>query len=163
MCPGVWVSALPPGWGWRPQGTLTKKLCCFYSPSALRWLGGPGCARGPAVWRVLWCPRSPRLDSCKRWRGWPGLDMNGSQPVVRQGSFVSVPACTIPSAILWSSSCVLLTCAPEVILRSCGVESNLEPLVAFAGLRRKMAWVALTGTYPFFFNLFILHEYSTYM
>jgi hypothetical protein len=59
MCPGVWVSAPPPGWGWRPNWTLTKKLCCFYLPHALRWSGGPGCARCPMGWRVLWCPRCP--------------------------------------------------------------------------------------------------------
>ena len=35
-----------------------------------------------------------------------------------------------------------------MIRRSCGVESTLEPLVASAGLRRKMVWVALTGTDP---------------
>jgi hypothetical protein len=45
MCPGVWVLALPPGWGWGSDRTLTKKLCCFYCPHALRWSGGPGCAR----------------------------------------------------------------------------------------------------------------------
>ena len=28
------------------------------------------------------------------------------------------------------------------------MESTLEPLVASAGLRRKMVWVALTGTDP---------------
>jgi hypothetical protein len=67
MCPGVWVSALPPGWGWSPDGTLTKKLCCFYHPHALRGSGGPGCSRGPAAWRVLWCPRHPRPGSCRRW------------------------------------------------------------------------------------------------
>ena len=71
MCPGVWVSALPPSWGWRPEGTLTKKLCCLYWPCALSWSGVPGCARGPVVWSVLWCPRCPWLGSLCRWRGWP--------------------------------------------------------------------------------------------
>jgi hypothetical protein len=65
------VSALPPGWGWRPNGTLTKKLCCFYRPCALRWSRGPGCARGPVAWRVLWCPRSLWPSSCRRCPGWP--------------------------------------------------------------------------------------------
>jgi hypothetical protein len=70
LCPRVWVSTLPPSWGWRPKGTLTKKLCCFYCPYALRWSGGSGCARGPAAWRVLWCHRHPRPGSHRRWRGW---------------------------------------------------------------------------------------------
>jgi hypothetical protein len=34
-CAEVWVSDLPPGWGWRPECTLSKKLCCFYAPQAL--------------------------------------------------------------------------------------------------------------------------------
>jgi hypothetical protein len=34
-CPEVWVSALPPGWGWRPKGPLSKKLSCFWCPHAL--------------------------------------------------------------------------------------------------------------------------------
>jgi hypothetical protein len=34
-CPEVWVSVLSPGWGWRPEGTLSKKLCCFCDPCAL--------------------------------------------------------------------------------------------------------------------------------
>ena len=34
--------------------------------------------------------------------GWSGPDLNGSQPLVRHGSFVPVPASTRPSAILWS-------------------------------------------------------------
>jgi hypothetical protein len=34
-CTEVWSSTLPPGWRWRPKGTLSKKLCCFCGPSAL--------------------------------------------------------------------------------------------------------------------------------
>ena len=34
--------------------------------------------------------------------GGAGPDLNGSQPLVRQGSSVPVPAGTRPSAILWS-------------------------------------------------------------
>ena len=34
--------------------------------------------------------------------GRAGPDWNGSWPLVRQGSFVSVPAGTRPSVILWS-------------------------------------------------------------
>ena len=34
--------------------------------------------------------------------GRAGPDLNGSQPLVRWGSFVLVPADTRPSAILWS-------------------------------------------------------------
>jgi hypothetical protein len=34
-CIEVWVSAPPPGWGWRPEVTLSKKLYCFCSPRAL--------------------------------------------------------------------------------------------------------------------------------
>ena len=34
--------------------------------------------------------------------GRDGPDLNGSQPLVRWGSFVLVPADTRPSAILWS-------------------------------------------------------------
>jgi hypothetical protein len=100
MCPGVWVSALPPGWWWRPEGTLTKKFCCFYRPRALRWSGGPGCARGPVAWRVLWCPRCTRLGSFRRWWGWPQPEW--IPPLVRQDSFIPVPAGTRPSAILWA-------------------------------------------------------------
>jgi hypothetical protein len=35
----------------------------------------------------------------------------------------------------WSWCCIPLTCDPEVIPMSCRVESTLEPLAAFAGLR----------------------------
>jgi hypothetical protein len=35
MCTEVSTSALPPGWRWRPEGTLSKKLCCFCSLCAL--------------------------------------------------------------------------------------------------------------------------------
>ena len=34
--------------------------------------------------------------------GRAGPDLNGSQPLVGQGSFVPVPAGTTPSVILWS-------------------------------------------------------------
>ena len=34
--------------------------------------------------------------------GRAGPDLSGSQPLVRRGSFVPIPACTRPSAILWS-------------------------------------------------------------
>ena len=34
--------------------------------------------------------------------GGAGSDLNGSQPLVRWGSFVPVPAGTRPSSILWS-------------------------------------------------------------
>jgi hypothetical protein len=34
-CTEVWSSALPPGWRWRPKGTLSKKLCCFWGPCTL--------------------------------------------------------------------------------------------------------------------------------
>ena len=34
--------------------------------------------------------------------GRAGPDLNGSQPLVRRGSFVPVPAGTRPTAILWS-------------------------------------------------------------
>jgi hypothetical protein len=34
--------------------------------------------------------------------GGDGPNLNGSQPLVGQGSFVPVPAGTSPSAILWS-------------------------------------------------------------
>jgi hypothetical protein len=136
MCPGVWVSALPPGWGWRPERTLTNILCCFYRPHALRWSRGPVCARGPAACRVLWWPRCPQPGSCRRWRGWHLL--NGFQPLVGWGSFVPVPVGTRPSTILWSCCCIPLTHDPEVIPRSCCMEITLEPLSATAGLRRKM-------------------------
>jgi hypothetical protein len=65
-------------------------------------------------------------------------DLNGSQPLVRHGSFVPVPAGTRPSTILWSWCCVPLTSDPKVIPRSCGMESTLEPLKASTGLRRKI-------------------------
>jgi hypothetical protein len=71
VCPGVWVSSQSPGWGWRPNGTLTKKLCCPYRPCDLRWSGGPECARGPMAWRVFCCSRCPWLGSRRRWWGWP--------------------------------------------------------------------------------------------
>jgi hypothetical protein len=144
MCPGVWVSALPHGWGWRPDRTLTKKLCCFYCPSVLRWSGDPECARGPAVWRVLWCSRSPRLGSCRRWQGW-------SRPewIPGRAGFLCHCSCWHKtSTILWSWCCVPLTHDLEVFPRSCGMESTLEPLVASAGLRRNMVGVAPTGTDP---------------
>jgi hypothetical protein len=69
-CSGVWILALPPDWGWRPEGTVSKKLCRFYHPHALRWSIGPGCFRGPVAWRVLWGPRCPRQGSSRRWWGW---------------------------------------------------------------------------------------------
>jgi hypothetical protein len=34
-CREVWSSDLPPGWRWRPKGTLSKKLCCFCGQCAL--------------------------------------------------------------------------------------------------------------------------------
>ena len=34
-CTEVWCSVLPPGWGLRPEGTLSRKLCCFCGLHAL--------------------------------------------------------------------------------------------------------------------------------
>jgi hypothetical protein len=68
--------------------------------------------------------------------------LNGSQPQVGQGSFVPVRAGTRPSGILWSRCWVPLICDPEVISRSCSVESTLDPLAASSGLRKNMAGVA---------------------
>jgi hypothetical protein len=33
------------------------------------WSWGPGCARGPVLWRVLWRPWHPRPCSHRRWGG----------------------------------------------------------------------------------------------
>ena len=59
-----------------------------------------------AVLGVLWCGESScAIDTLGRVHaedGRAGPDLNGSQPLVGQGSFVSVPGVTRPSAILWS-------------------------------------------------------------
>jgi hypothetical protein len=34
-CTEVWVSAMLPSWEWKPEGTLSKKLCCLFGPSIL--------------------------------------------------------------------------------------------------------------------------------
>ena len=55
---------------------------------------------------VLWCGESSgALDALGKVHakdGVAGPNLNGSQPLVRQGSSVPVPAGTRPSAILWS-------------------------------------------------------------
>jgi hypothetical protein len=140
MCPQIWVSALPPGWGWRPEGTLTKKLCCFYHPQAFRWSWGPGCAR------VLCCPTCPRPDSCRRWWGWPQPEWT---PASGKAGFLCPCSCwhkTLCDSWCWCF--VLLTRDPEVLLRSWSSESTLEPLVASTRLRRKMAVVSPTAIDP---------------
>jgi hypothetical protein len=92
------------------------------------------------VLRVLWHGvSSSSLDSLGLVHAEDGgrcPDQNGSQPLFRRGSFVPVPAGTRTSVILWSWCCIPLTHDPKVILRSCGVESTLEPSEASAGLRR---------------------------
>ena len=125
-CPGVWASAVPPHWGWRPDGTLNKKLCCFDCPCALVWSGGPGCARAPAAWRVLWCPRHPQPGSHRRWGGWFRSEWIPASG--QGGSSAPVPAGTRPSAILWSWCCVPLTCDPDVLWHRehCGALGGLR-------------------------------------
>jgi hypothetical protein len=137
MCPGVWVSALPPGWGWRPKGTLTKKLCCFYRPSAHRWSGGPGCARGPAAWRVFWCPRRPQWGLPQKM---VGLAPTWMDPSLWSGGVLLFLFLLAQDPLdFLDRCCVPLTRDPEVILRSCSdMESTLEPLEASSGLSRKM-------------------------
>ena len=55
---------------------------------------------------VLWCGVSSGvLDALGRVHsvdGGAGPDLNGSQPLVRWGSFAPVPVGTRPSRILWS-------------------------------------------------------------
>jgi hypothetical protein len=71
-----------------------------------------------------------------------GPDLNGSQPLVRRGSFVSVPSETRPSVILWNRCCIPLTHDPKVIPRSCSMESTLKTLEVSTVLRRKVVGVA---------------------
>jgi hypothetical protein len=149
----VWASVPPPGWGWRPKGTLSKKLCCFCFPRALQWSWGPGCARGPSDRRVLWGPRSPSQIHAEDGGAVP--DWKESQPLVRQGSFVPVPAGIRPSSILWRWCCIPFTHDPEVIPRSCGVESLLGFLAGSAGFRRKMARLSLPLKFLSFPSSFI--------
>jgi hypothetical protein len=50
-CTEVWVSALPSGWGWRPEESLSKKLCCF-------------CGQERSfVWTALWETPNTRWQS----------------------------------------------------------------------------------------------------
>jgi hypothetical protein len=91
----------------------------------------------PAAWRVLWCLRDPQPGSCSRFQGWPRLEWI---PASSLAGFLCPCSCRHKTLCdFWSWCFVPFTRDPEVILRSCGVESTLEPLVASAGLRRKMA------------------------
>ena len=60
----------------------------------------------PGLLGVLWCGESSgalgNLGRVHTEDGRAGPDWNGSQPLVRWGSFVPVPAGTTPSVILWS-------------------------------------------------------------
>jgi hypothetical protein len=63
--------------------------------------------------------------------GGAGPNLNGSQPLVRRGSSVPVPAGTRSSSNLKAGAAF----HSPMIRRSCGMESTPEPLVASAGLR----------------------------
>ena len=67
---------------------------------------------------VLWHGESSgALDALGRVHsvdGGAGPDLNGSQPLVRWGSFVPVPAGTRPSGIFWNRCCVPLTSDPKI-------------------------------------------------
>ena len=65
-------------------------------------------------------------------------DLNRSQPMVGQGSSVHVPAAQDPPRSFGAD----VAFHSPVIPKSCSVESTLEPLVASAGFRRKMAGVS---------------------
>ena len=58
------------------------------------------------VLEVLWHGKSSGVLDALGWvhaeDGRAGPDLNGSQPLVRRGSFVTVPAGTRSSTILWS-------------------------------------------------------------
>ena len=97
---------------------------------------------------VLWRGESSGvLDALGRVHaedGGAGPDLSASQPLVWRGSFVPVPAGTRPSAILEAD----VAFHSPVIPRSCCGKTTLESLTASAGLRRRMAGVALIGMDP---------------